>query len=540
MTDINVAAGTIPRGNWPREAAYLAYYWRSSGWLDYTHPVQETSPFNNGAPYKLVELTGGGDNPTLYAYDAHVLASTEDAIINPGGLRLGAFVLDANKRLIDPQFAALPGLESFRVPSIYADVTLAGLAGYNATTLPPVNPGDVFIANNLTVGGYVSATYFEGDGSHLTGITGATGGVSNTGSTNIAADSDADGVGVINFSTRNILRMRVNNDGSVEVGGSRVVTSSSLGEVSSANYANLAAAVAAIGSTPAVLLIAKDETIGADLAIAQQTTLRFTTGVLSIDDGFELTINGPMIDPGIRQVFDGGGTVTFTNKVNPVRPEWFGINTADALQKAHDSLPSTGGTILQTTSYSAQTQPIWIHKSNVTWEGTPSTSGTAVTISGAVRGPLVFVGNHMAPTFATSLATGAGSSLALSSSDNQRLSLNDGGTCDLNGLSAATVELYFKFTSLTGGFTDYLISSFRFMSLHGSQSEAFYIRCYADGSIGGMFNIGGQSQFIGGAIMAAWQARPARLADEHRSRRLVRCGGRKQHRLPCGSDLRRL
>ncbi len=47
-----------------------------------------------------------------------------------------------------------------------------------------------------------------------TGITGATGGVSNTGSTTIGADTDANGSGIIALQTRNLDRLRVENNGS--------------------------------------------------------------------------------------------------------------------------------------------------------------------------------------------------------------------------------------------------------------------------------------------------------------------------------------
>jgi len=59
-----------------------------------------------------------------------------------------------------------------------------------------------------------SGSKFSGDGSLLTGITGATGGVSNTGSTNIVADSDANGSGDITFTIGSTELAKILNDGS--------------------------------------------------------------------------------------------------------------------------------------------------------------------------------------------------------------------------------------------------------------------------------------------------------------------------------------
>lgn len=69
----------------------------------------------------------------------------------------------------------------------------------------------------LDVNGTVRATHFIGDGSGLGGITGATGGISNDGSTTIAADNDVDGVGDIYFYTRTNPRMIVANNGNVGI-----------------------------------------------------------------------------------------------------------------------------------------------------------------------------------------------------------------------------------------------------------------------------------------------------------------------------------
>ncbi|TAK59455.1 MAG: hypothetical protein EPO24_07625, partial [Bacteroidetes bacterium] len=68
------------------------------------------------------------------------------------------------------------------------------------------------------VNGTVKAKSFVGDGSNLTGITGGTGGVSNTGSTTIAADNDKDGKGEIALQTNGQTRMTVDNGGNIGIG----------------------------------------------------------------------------------------------------------------------------------------------------------------------------------------------------------------------------------------------------------------------------------------------------------------------------------
>lgn len=74
----------------------------------------------------------------------------------------------------------------------------------------------VSIARPTTVGGTLTATNFSGNfsgnGAGITGLTGATGGVSNTGSTTIAADTDANGVGVVDVQIGNQTKQRVTAD----------------------------------------------------------------------------------------------------------------------------------------------------------------------------------------------------------------------------------------------------------------------------------------------------------------------------------------
>ncbi len=59
---------------------------------------------------------------------------------------------------------------------------------------------------------YIAGAYY-GNGANLTGIAGATGGVSNTVNTNIVADNDSNGSGIISFDIGSASRWQVGNDG---------------------------------------------------------------------------------------------------------------------------------------------------------------------------------------------------------------------------------------------------------------------------------------------------------------------------------------
>ncbi|HEX3559152.1 MAG TPA: glycosyl hydrolase family 28-related protein [Pyrinomonadaceae bacterium] len=80
----------------------------------------------------------------------------------------------------------------------------------------------------------IVAPAFEGSGAGLTGIGTGTGGVINTGSTTIGADSDSDGVGRVSLQTRGVERIGVENNGDITIPGTLSVgsISSSSGSLS--------------------------------------------------------------------------------------------------------------------------------------------------------------------------------------------------------------------------------------------------------------------------------------------------------------------
>lgn len=118
---------------------------------------------------------------------------------------------------------------------------------------------------------------------------------------------------------------------------------------------SLPVAIASIGSSRITLLIGSAITIGADATIPDNVLLWCVgPGKLFVNSGVTLTINSPaQIMAGTQQqVFDGTGTVSFTNP-GIVAPGWWGFTASGtdstnktAYNAATASLPSTGGTII--------------------------------------------------------------------------------------------------------------------------------------------------------------------------------------------------
>jgi len=112
----------------------------------------------------------------------------------------------------------------------------------------------------------------------------------------------------------------------------------------SSDYESLAAAVAAIGSTPATLHINTSEAVTSDLVIPSTlSVVMVRPGLITVSSGKTLTINSPF-QTGLFQVFNGSGSVLFgKGSVAEVYPEWWGAvqyangDSSAAFQKAVDS-----------------------------------------------------------------------------------------------------------------------------------------------------------------------------------------------------------
>jgi hypothetical protein len=197
--------------------------------------VTQSSPYDNGPYYKSGALTADGAGYTAVNF---TLPSTTDSPDNPNGARWGLFVFDgsANPRLMYP----VAGLESFALDHNDLSQDAEEIIAFNLGGLPVLATGDRTVGGSLhvtgglqvdgpitsddtlqvnddvSVTGNVTATAFVGSGAGLTGIGTGTGGVLNTGSTTIGADTDSDGVGVVDLQTRTTTRLRINNDGVIE------------------------------------------------------------------------------------------------------------------------------------------------------------------------------------------------------------------------------------------------------------------------------------------------------------------------------------
>lgn len=112
------------------------------------------------------------------------------------------------------------------------------------------------------------------------------------------------------------------------------------------SYSTLAAALTAIGSTPARLNISSAVTLTANATLPATLELNFLRGGSLALAGFTLTVNGTL-RAGDWQVFTGSGSVSLSaSSVSRVNARWFGVtgdgttDDAAAAQKAHDAMQS--------------------------------------------------------------------------------------------------------------------------------------------------------------------------------------------------------
>jgi len=95
------------------------------------------------------------------------------------------------------------------------------------------------------------------------------------------------------------------------------------------SYASLAAAITAIGATPARLYINATETLTADATIPATMVLAFGPSGQIATGTYTLTVNGG-VDARRTQIFDvsGGGSVSGAPILDHAYPEWFGADGA--------------------------------------------------------------------------------------------------------------------------------------------------------------------------------------------------------------------
>ncbi len=147
--------------------------------------------------------------------------------------------------------------------------------------------------------GDVSAVTFTGDGSALTGIGSGTGGVINTGSTTIGADSDDNGSGVIVLQIGGVTMLEITNAGNVNI--TNTITSGTWNgdAIDISDYTNL--------------------TAGTNITLSGDT--------LNVDDAFIIN-NGSDVMTGT--LTSDGLTVTTTNSITVGTTQW--DNGADKIE----------------------------------------------------------------------------------------------------------------------------------------------------------------------------------------------------------------
>lgn len=144
-------------------------------------------------------------------------------------------------------------------------------------------------------------------------------------------------------------------------------------------YADFATALSTLGSTPATLIVNEDVTVSSDTTVPSNIQLVCTEGnILTVSSGKVLTVNGPFVC-GLQQVFDGTGTVEFTN-ITEVYPEWWGglgdgsSDDSAEVRAAMLSLPSKGGKVRF--SCKNWTFNLTVDQPNIWLDGCGATSNT--------------------------------------------------------------------------------------------------------------------------------------------------------------------
>lgn len=108
------------------------------------------------------------------------------------------------------------------------------------------------------------------------------------------------------------------------------------------DYADLPAAIAAIGATPTELVIASAVSLAANSTVPTTTTLRFERGGVITTTGYTLNVNGPFVSPR-AQCIAGTGKIVFGAASSVVLlPEWWGVK-GDAAIDGSSGTDSTAG-----------------------------------------------------------------------------------------------------------------------------------------------------------------------------------------------------
>lgn len=130
------------------------------------------------------------------------------------------------------------------------------------------------------------------------------------------------------------------------------------------DYASLAAAVAAIGSTPATLQYSADQTLAANLVVPATLELMPLNGAVINHGAYTISYAGSTARWPLAQVLNGTGAVTFGKNAS-VNVEWFGIGAA-AMQAAINSGVALNGLNSGYVTVNVSTDQTWESAINLT------------------------------------------------------------------------------------------------------------------------------------------------------------------------------
>lgn len=216
---------------------------------------------------------------------------------------------------------------------------------------------------------------------------------------------------------------------------------------SGCDYTTLTAAVSGIGGTEKTVKITGAITESADLTIPSNITLwPVGDAMVTVASTKTITHQGKTIDPGEKQWIEGSSAWSFTANTPVLRAYWWG-NQEGALTRVVNAAAENVHKIVLNNFY--PTAPWLIKKSGLKFVGqSPTHTGDQATfLSGNFWGPTVLMGYGHEYTFNTSLATGSGNALAMATTD--YLNIDSGGSIDLRGLSAFSVDFFVKPTTAT-------------------------------------------------------------------------------------------
>jgi hypothetical protein len=180
-------------------------------------PVVASTP-GSGRFYSKVTCTVASNTISCPSI---TVPATESSPDNPSA-KLGAYLYTTTGQPI----GVFSVFDKFSVPDSPTTTTWGDIRLHNVGTLPTLATRDVGVSGDLTVNGMLDAESdtvvggnltvagtISGNGAGISGLAGATGGVANTGSTSIMADTDNDGVGIIDLIVGGVTRLRAGSSG---------------------------------------------------------------------------------------------------------------------------------------------------------------------------------------------------------------------------------------------------------------------------------------------------------------------------------------